>query len=132
MEKYSRESVRALALAIGARAAQRRLGINEKTVLSWSHRGKWKLPLRRNTGRPALRLQICPSDALAEFKRQGGLTRMDMARAITVAAEKLCGQFVAKKHRSLSQSSHSRQPKSAQNNWRKSLRHDKTAPTCEP
>ena len=87
----NRESVRMLAQAIGARAAARKLGINEKTVLSWSHRGKWKLPLRRNIGRPALRSHISPSDVLAEFKRQGGLTRMDMARAIAEAAEKLCG-----------------------------------------
>ena len=70
--RINRESVRVLAQAIGARAAARSLGINEKTVLSWSHRGKWKLPLRRNVGRPALRSQISPSDALAEFKRQGG------------------------------------------------------------
>ena len=90
MEKYSRESVRVLALAIGARAAARRLGINEKTVLSWSHRGKWKLP-RRKGGRPALRSNVSPSDALAEFKRQGGLTRMDRARAIAEAAERLRG-----------------------------------------
>jgi len=89
--RINRESVRVLAQAIGARAAARSLGINEKTVLSWSHRGKWKLPLRRSVGRPALRSQISPSDALAEFKRQGGLTRMDMARAIAEAAEKLCG-----------------------------------------
>ena len=87
----NREAVRVLAQAIGARAAARSLGINEKTVLSWSHRGKWKLPLRRNVGRPGLRSHISPSDALAEFKRQGGLTRMDMARAIAEAAEKLCG-----------------------------------------
>ena len=89
--RINRESVRVLAQAIGARAAARSLGINEKTVLSWSHRGKWKLPLRRNIGRPALRSHISPSDALAEFKRQGGLTRTDMARAIAEAAEKLCG-----------------------------------------
>jgi len=89
--RINRESVRVLAQAIGARAAARSLGINEKTVLSWSHRGKWKLPLRRNVGRPALRSHISPSDALAEFKRQGRLTRMDMARAIAEAAEKLCG-----------------------------------------
>jgi transposase-like protein len=55
----NRESVRVLAQAIGARAAARNLGINEKTVLSWSHRGKWKLP-RRKGGRPTLRSQISP------------------------------------------------------------------------
>jgi len=86
-----RGAVHILAYSIGAREAARRLGIKESTLLSWSHRGKWKLPLRRNIGRPALRSQISPSDALAEFKRQGRLTRTDMARAIAEAAEKLCG-----------------------------------------
>ena len=85
----NRESVRVLAQEIGARAAARRLGLNEKTVLSWSHRGKWKLPLRRNVGRPAVRLQVSPSEALLEYKRSGGLTRTDMARAIAEAAKKL-------------------------------------------
>jgi len=84
-------AVHILAYSIGAREAARRLGIKESTVLSWSHRLKWKLPLRRNIGRPALRSHMSPSDALAEFKRQGGITRMDMARAIDEAAEKLCG-----------------------------------------
>ena len=84
------ESVRVLAQAIGARAAARSLGINEKTVLSWSHRGKWKLP-RRQGGRPVFRSQVSPCDVLAEFRRQGGLTRMDKARAMAEAAEKLCG-----------------------------------------
>ena len=83
------ESVRVLALQIGARAAARRLCINEKTVLSWSHRGKWKLPLRRNVGRPPARFEVSPSEALLEFKRSGGLTRIDIARAIAEAAEKL-------------------------------------------
>lgn len=86
-----REAVKTLAMLIGARAAARRLGINEKTVLSWSHRGKWKLPLRRNIGRPPVRLQVSPSEVLLDYKRSGGLTRMDMARAIAEAAKKLAG-----------------------------------------
>jgi hypothetical protein len=90
-KSIDRESVRALALQIGARPAARRLGINEKTVLSWSHRGKWNLPLRRNIGRPPATLQVSPSEALLEYKRSGGLTRMDMGRALAQAAKKLCG-----------------------------------------
>lgn len=86
-----RESVRVLARKIGARAAARRLGISEKTVLSWSHRNKWNLPLRRNIGRPAVRLQVSPTEALLEYKRDGGLTRTDIAKAKAEAAEKLCG-----------------------------------------
>jgi hypothetical protein len=91
-KSIDRESVRVLALQIGARAAARRLGINEKTVLSWSHRGKWKLPLRRNIGRPPASLEISPSEALLEYKRSGGLTRMDLARALAQAAKKLAGK----------------------------------------
>jgi hypothetical protein len=89
-----REVVRVLAIEFGARETARRLGINEKTVLSWSHRGKWNLPLRRNIGRPGLSLKglkVSPSEALAEFKRQGGVTRTDTARAIAEAARKLGG-----------------------------------------
>jgi hypothetical protein len=86
-----REAVRVLAIEFGARETARRLGINEKTVLSWSHRGRWNLPLRRNIGRPGVSLQVSPSEALAEFKRQGGVTRTDMARAIAEAARKLGG-----------------------------------------
>jgi transposase len=89
-QPINREAVHVLAQAIGARPAARSLGINEKTVLSWSHRGKWKLPQRKG-GRPASRSQVSPSDVLAEFRRQGGLTRINMARAIAEAAEKLCG-----------------------------------------
>jgi len=75
----SREAVRILALSIGAREAARRLGIKESTLLSWSHRLKWKLP-RHKVGRPPLDLKISPGDVLLDYKRRGGLTRMDMAR----------------------------------------------------
>jgi hypothetical protein len=86
----SREAVRILALSIGAREAARRLGIKESTLLSWSHRGKWKLP-RHKVGRPPLDLKASPSDVLSDYKRRGGLTRTDMARAVAGAAERLGG-----------------------------------------
>jgi len=86
----NREAVHILALSIGAREAARRLGIKESTLLSWSHRLKWKLPLRK-VGRPPLELKVSPADLLLEYKRRGGLTRMDMARAVAQAAERLAG-----------------------------------------
>jgi hypothetical protein len=85
-----REAVRILAISIGAREAARRLGIKESTLLSWSHRLKWNLP-RRKVGRPPLELKVSPGDVLLDYKRRGGLTRMDMARAAAQAAERLAG-----------------------------------------
>jgi hypothetical protein len=87
----SREAVRILALSIGAREAARRLGMKESTLLSWSHRLKWKLP-RHKVGRPPLDLKISPGDALLDYKRRGGLTRMDMANIAASAAERLAGR----------------------------------------
>ena len=84
----SREAVRILALSIGAREAARRLGMKESTLLSWSHRLKWKLP-RHKVGRPPLDLKVSPGDVLLDYKRRGGLTRMDMATAAVAAAERL-------------------------------------------
>jgi hypothetical protein len=84
----SREAVRILALSIGAREAARRLGIKESTLLSWSHRLKWRLP-RHKVGRPPLDLKVSPGDVLLDYKRRGGLTRMDMATAAAGAAERL-------------------------------------------
>jgi hypothetical protein len=84
----SREAVRVLALSIGAREAARRLGIKESTLLSWSHRLKWRLP-RHKVGRPPLDLKVSPGDVLLDYKRRGGLTRMDMATAAARAAERL-------------------------------------------
>lgn len=79
-----------LAYSIGAREAARRLGIKESTLLSWSHRLKWKLP-RRKVGRPPLEVKEDPSDVLLDYKRRGGLTRLDMARALAAVAERLAG-----------------------------------------
>jgi hypothetical protein len=87
----SREAVRILAFSIGAREAARRLGMKESTLLSWSHRLKWKLP-RHKVGRPPLDLKASPSDVLLDYKRRGGLTRMDMATATARAAERLAGR----------------------------------------
>ena len=84
----SREAVHMLALSIGAREAARRLGIKESTVLSWSHRLKWKLP-RRKVGRPPLELKASPGDVLLDYKLRGGLTRMDVYKAAAGAAERL-------------------------------------------
>jgi hypothetical protein len=84
----SREAVRILALSIGAREAARRLGMKESTLLSWSHRLKWKLP-RRKVGRPPFDLKVSPGDVLLDYKRRGGLTRMDMANIAADAAERL-------------------------------------------
>ena len=86
--RVSREAVHMLALSIGAREAARRLGIKESTLLSWSHRLKWKLP-RHKVGRPPLDLKVSPSDVLLDYKRRGGLTRMDMCRAAAAAAGRL-------------------------------------------
>jgi hypothetical protein len=83
-----REAVRILAVSIGAREAARRLGINESTLLSWSHRLKWNLP-RRKVGRPPLELPLSPAEVLLDYKRRGGLTRMDMYKAAAGAAERL-------------------------------------------
>jgi len=85
-----REAVRLLALSIGARETARRLGIKQSTLLSWSHRLKWKLP-QRKVGRPPLELKVSPGDVLLDYKLRGGLTRMDMARAAAQAAEGLAG-----------------------------------------
>jgi uncharacterized protein YjcR len=87
-QPISREAVHMLALSIGAREAARRLGIKESTLLSWSHRLKWKLP-RHKVGRPPLDLKVSPSDVLSDYKRRGGLTSMDMCRAAAAAAERL-------------------------------------------
>jgi hypothetical protein len=85
-----REAVRTLAILIGAREAARRLAIKESILLSWSHRGKWRLP-RHKVGRPPLDLKASPADVLLDYKRRGGLTRTDVARAVVGAAVRLAG-----------------------------------------
>lgn len=83
-----REAIHILAYSIGAREAARRLGIKESTLLSWSHRLKWKLP-QRKVGRPPLELKVSPGDVLRDYKLRGGLTRTDMYKAAAGAAERL-------------------------------------------
>ena len=83
-----REAVHMLAISIGAREAARRLRIKESTLLSWSHRLKWRLP-RHKVGRPPLDLKVSPGDVLLDYKRRGGLTRMDIYSAAAGAAERL-------------------------------------------
>jgi hypothetical protein len=51
--RQAAESVRLLAVEIGARQAARKLGLKERTVLTWARRYDWKLP-RRKGGRPGL------------------------------------------------------------------------------
>src|SRR4026208_225018 len=84
----SREAVRILAFSIGAREAARRLGKKGSTLLSGSLLLKGKLP-RQKVGRPPLDLKVSPSDVLSDYKRRGGLTRMDMCRAAAAAAARL-------------------------------------------
>jgi hypothetical protein len=86
----NREAVHILAISIGAREAARRLGMKESTLLSWSHRLKWKLP-RRKVGRPPLDLKVSPGDILLDYKRRGGLTRMDIYSVAAEAAARLAG-----------------------------------------
>ena len=85
-----REAVHLLALSIGAREAARRLGIKESTLLSWSHRLRWNLP-RRKVGRPPLELPLSPAEVLLDYKRRGGLTRMDIYKTVAAAAARLAG-----------------------------------------
>src|SRR4029077_20347375 len=85
-----RGAVHILAYSIGAREAARRLGIKESTVLSWSHRLKWKLP-RRKVGRPPLEGKEVRSDVVLDYRRRGWLARLDVARAVAPVAERLAG-----------------------------------------
>jgi hypothetical protein len=86
-----REAVRALAIELGAREAARRTGINENTILSWSHRYKWNLP-KRTGGPKAIELQSKPGDVLiAEHQRLEGQTRTGLSKATATAAEHASG-----------------------------------------
>jgi hypothetical protein len=91
-----REAVRVLAIELGAREAARRLKLNPNTVLSWARRYDWKLPDRRDIGRPAINpsaLSLQSGDVLLdEHKRLEGQTKTALmqttANAATHAAEK--------------------------------------------
>jgi Putative ATPase subunit of terminase (gpP-like) len=86
-----RESVRVLAIELGAREAARRLGLNEDTVCSWARRYKWQLP-QRKSGRPctdlASTMHTQPGDILlAEQKSLEAKTKTGLSRAVAKAAE---------------------------------------------
>ena len=91
-----REAVRVLAIELGAREAARRLNLNPNTVLSWARRYDWKLPHRRDIGRPAINpsaLSLQSGDVLLdEHKRLEGQTKTALmqtaAKAATHAARK--------------------------------------------
>ena len=92
----SREAVRVLAIELGAREAARRLKLNPNTVLSWARRYDWKLPNRRDIGRPAINpsaLSLQSGDVLLdEHKRLEGQTKTALMQTLHKAA-----QAVAKK-----------------------------------
>src|SRR5712671_3648267 len=86
-----RESVRVLAIELGAREAARRLGLNPNTVLSWAKRDNWELPNRRGgatkASANAITLQSKPGDVLlATHKELEQATKSSMARATARAA----------------------------------------------
>jgi hypothetical protein len=86
-----RESVRVLAIELGAREAARRLKLNPNTVLSWARRYDWKLPDRRDIGRPAINpsaLSLQSGDVLLdEHKRLEGQTKTALMQTAAKAAE---------------------------------------------
>lgn len=95
-----REQVRMLVLAVGVREAARQMGLNEKTVLHWSHTGNWLAHLRQPNAKPEMPLSmqprsvvsVRPADALQAVLHEGitetkiGFTRY-AARMATKAAE---------------------------------------------
>src|SRR5258707_12726627 len=87
-----RESVRVLAIELGAREAARRLGLNPNTVLSWVKRDNWELPNRKGGGTKAsanaITLQSKPGDVLIATHRElEERTKSGLARATARAAE---------------------------------------------
>jgi len=85
-----RESVRVLAIELGAREAARKTGLNENTILSWSRRYGWNLSKRagRPAINPAIELQSKPGDVLLdEHKRLEGQTRTGLSRAAAKASQ---------------------------------------------
>jgi hypothetical protein len=86
-----REAVRVLAIELGAREAARRLKLNPNTVLSWARRYHWKLPDRRDIGRPAINpsaLSLQSGDVLLdEHKRLEGQTKTALMQTLHKAAQ---------------------------------------------
>src|SRR6266513_920259 len=88
----NRESVRVLAIELGAREAARRLGLNQNTVLSWAKRDNWELPNRKGgatkASANAITVQSKPGDVLiAAHKELEQRTRSGLAQATARAAE---------------------------------------------
>lgn len=69
--KPDKEAVRVLALAIGAREAARKLGLNQNTVLSWAHKDDWKLPKRHGTKGKGLTLKAAQSQSGNQSSKPG-------------------------------------------------------------
>lgn len=51
--QVDKEQVRMLVLSVGVREAARKMGLNEKTVLHWSHTGDWLKDCRPTPAIPA-------------------------------------------------------------------------------
>lgn len=73
-EPVTREAVKMLALEIGVRNAARKLGLNEKTVCTWSRRYKWDVKANR-IGGPSTpltedKLKAIPSVALKNHHKE--------------------------------------------------------------
>lgn len=95
----NKEEVRMLVLNVGVREAARQMGLNEKTVLHWSHTGNWLAHLKPNVKpvmplsmQPRSVVSVKPADALQAALQEGitetkiGFTRY-AARMATKAAE---------------------------------------------
>jgi hypothetical protein len=87
-----RESVRCLAIELGAREAARRTGINPNTIFTWARRYQWNLPKRESPGRPRAELEsimkASPGDILlSEHKSLEAKTKTGLSRAVAKAAE---------------------------------------------
>lgn len=90
-----KEQVRMLVLNVGVREAARQCGINEKTVLHWSHTNKWLADTRPSPAKlppPASQIgsvvSVAPADALGNIlAQQSKTTRLNLARAVERASE---------------------------------------------
>lgn len=95
----NKEEVRMLVLAVGVREAARQMGINEKTVLHWSHTGSWLASTRAQPAslpRPASQVprsvvSVVPAKALENvLKERQNHTKLGLslyaARASRVAS----------------------------------------------
>jgi hypothetical protein len=87
-QTIDRESVRVLAIELGARETARKLGLKESTVLSWARRGDWKLPKRRGDFKSAIRLHPrAAGDALLSHKELEARAKGGLSMAAVNAAE---------------------------------------------